>query len=109
MGENVNIVKRSRSSASEMYWKPLLTLADDVVVGDEDVVEEDLVGALVAHASRSSLIVMPGLVERDEEERDAVVLVVGVGAGAEPVPLGEVGRGGPGLLAVEHPAVAVAS
>ena len=25
MGENVNIVKRSRSSASEMYWNPLLS------------------------------------------------------------------------------------
>ena len=24
MGENVNIVKRSRSSASEMYWNPRL-------------------------------------------------------------------------------------
>ena len=25
MGEYVNIVNRSRSSASEMYWNPLLT------------------------------------------------------------------------------------
>ncbi len=49
MGEKVNMVKRSRSSASEMYWKPLVDLADHVVVGHEDVVEEDLVGALVAH------------------------------------------------------------
>ena len=25
MGENVNMVKRSRSSACEMYWKPWFT------------------------------------------------------------------------------------
>ena len=35
-------------------------------------------------------------------------LELGVGAPAHPVPLGEVGRGGPGLLAVEDPAAVVA-
>ena len=42
---SVNIVKRSRSSASEMYWKPLPRWPTQVVVGHEHVVEEHLVGA----------------------------------------------------------------
>jgi len=36
------------------------------------------------------------------------VLGLGVGATPDPVPLGEVGGGGPGLLAVEDPAPVVA-
>ena len=83
-------------------------VADHVVVVHEHVVEEDLVGALVAHRPDGP-DGEAGVVERHEEQRDAVVLgCVGVGAGADPVPLGEVRRGGPGLLAVEPPAVAVA-
>ena len=49
-------------------------------------------------------IVTPGLVERDEHQRDAAVLVVRVGAGAEPVPLGEVRGRRPRLLPVQQPA-----
>ena len=73
IGENVNIVNRSRSSACEMYWKPLVDLADDVLVGHEHVVEEDVVGALVAHRP-DAVDGDAGVVERHEEQRDAVVL-----------------------------------
>jgi hypothetical protein len=49
------------------------------------------------------------MVHGDEEEGDPVVLGgIGVSAGAHPVPVGEVGRGGPRLLPVEPPAVPVA-
>ena len=80
-------------------------LADDVVVRDEHVVEEDLVGPLVAHRP-DRLDGEAGVVHRHEEQRDAEVLRdLGVGAGADPVPVGEVRRGGPDLLAGQHPAV----
>ena len=86
----------------------LVDLADHVVVGDPDVVEVDLVGALVAHGP-DGLDGDAGVVHGHEEERDAVVLGrLGIGAGPHPVPVGEVGRGGPGLLPVEQPPVAVA-
>ena len=60
MGPTGSIVKRSRSSASQMYVQALADLAHHVVVGHEDVVEEDLVGALVAD----------GLGRMDLEARD---------------------------------------
>jgi hypothetical protein len=48
------------------------------------------------------------MVHRHEEQGDPVVLGgIRVGPGPHPVPVGEVGRGGPRLLAVEAPAVAV--
>ena len=56
-----------------MYWKPLVDLADHVVVGHEHVVEEDVVGALVAHRP-DAVDRDAGMVERHEEQRDAVVL-----------------------------------
>ena len=87
--------------------EPPVHLADDVVVGDPHLVEEHVVGALVPHGP-DRVDGDAGLVEGDEKERDPSVLGrVRVGAGAHPVPLGEVGRGRPGLLTVEAPAVAV--
>src|SRR5690606_22549408 len=74
----------------------------------EDVVEEDLVGPLVAHRPDGP-DGQPRVVERDEAARAAAVLRRGsVGAGAGPAPLGEERGRRPGLLAVEPPAVAVA-
>src|SRR5437773_2075663 len=52
-------------------------------------------------ATSSSVCGDAGVVHRHEGQRDALVLVGGIGAGAEPVPVGEVGRRGPHLLAVE--------
>ena len=84
--------------------KPVVQLADHVLIGDEYIVEEDVVGALVAHRP-DPLHGDAGMVKRYQEQGDARVLGgVGVGSGAHPVPLGEVGRRGPGLLAVEDPA-----
>ena len=84
--------------------EPLVELAHHVVVGHEDVVEVDLVGPLVAHRPDG----FDGdvrVVHRHQEQGDPEVLGrVGIGAGTHPVPVGEVGRGGPGLLAVEAPA-----
>ena len=94
-----------------MYWKPRLTSPTTYSSGTNT-------SSMNTSLVRSSPIVqMPldgdaGLVERHEHERDAAVLVVGIGAGAEPVPLGEVRRRGPRLLAVEDPtrlAVALAA
>ena len=73
IGEKVNIVKRSRSSASEMYWKPRPRLPDQVVVADEDVGEEDLVGDVLADG-RHALDLEAGRVHRQQEQADAVVL-----------------------------------
>ena len=54
------------------------------------------------------LMVMPGWSRGTRNKRDAAVLGLGIGARPHPVPLGEVGRGGPRLLAVEPPPVSVA-
>ena len=76
IGENVNIVKRSRSSACEMYWKPRLTSPTTYSSGTNT-------SSMKTSLVRSSPIVqMPvdgdaGLVERHEHQRDAAVLVVG--------------------------------
>ena len=51
---------------------------------------------------------MPGWSSGTRNSVIPCVLRLGVGAGAHPVPVGEVGRRGPRLLAVEPPAVAVA-
>ena len=50
-----------------------------------------------------------GVVHAHQEERNGVVLAsVGVGAGAHPVPVGEVRRGGEHFLPIEQPAVVLA-
>ena len=103
IGENVNIVKRSRSSACEMYWKPRLTSPTTYSSGTNT-------SSMNTSFVRSSPIVqMPWIVTPGWSSGTSIsvmpaVLVVGIGAGAEPVPLGEVRGGGPRLLAVEDPA-----
>jgi hypothetical protein len=85
----------------------VVEVADDVIVGDPDVVEEDIVGAFVTH-SPDGPDGDAGMIERHEEQRDAGVLRrLRIGAGPDPVPLGEMGRSGPRLLAVEPPAITV--
>ena len=82
----------------------MVELADHVLVGHEHVVEEDVVGDLVAHGL-DPLNGDPRMVHGHQEQGDARVLRgVRVGAGPHPVPLGEMRRGGPGLLTVEDPA-----
>ena len=74
----------------------------------EDVVEKHCVGALVAHRVHR-MDGEAGVVHAHQEERNGVVLAcVGVGAGAHPVPVGEVRRGGEYFLAIEQPAVVLA-
>ena len=88
--------------------EPVVELADHVVVVHEHVVEEHVVGALVTHGP-DRVDGDAGIVEGHEEEGDAVVLGgLGIGSRADPVPLGEVGGRGPGLLSVEAPPVTVA-
>ena len=85
-----------------MYWKPWFTSPTTYASGTNT---SSMNTSLVRSSPivQIGLIVMPGLVERHEHQRDAPVLVVRVGAGAEPVPLGEVRRRRPRLLAVEQP------
>ena len=80
-------------------------LADDVAVGDEHVVEEDLVEDRVAGrlAQRPDVDAVAGHV--DEEVGDAPVRGhVRIGAGQADAPVGLVGAGGPDLLAGQLPA-----
>jgi hypothetical protein len=122
----VNIVNRSRSRASEIYWKPLFSsptrveglgdilealvqLSDPVFVADPGVVEEHLIGDLALPDRGHRLDLHAGAIHRHQEERDPLVLgCIGIGPRAEPVPFGEVRRGGEDLLTVETPAIAVA-
>jgi hypothetical protein len=84
----------------------VIQLADHVVITDEHVVEIDGVGDLVADRG-NRLDLQARMIHRHQKERDAVMLLGGgIGASADPVPLREVGRRRPDLLAVEHPAPA---
>ena len=88
---------------------PLADVAEPLLVGDADVgevhlVELGLTGDLVERAHLDA-----GRLHVDHEVGHALVLrLVGVGAGDEHPPLGEVGERGPDLLAVDDPLVAVA-
>ena len=83
-------------------------LAEDGVLGDADVVEVDLVEALAVVGLADGLDGDAGRLHREEEVGDAAVLGgLGVGAGEEVDVLGEVGAGGPDLLAVDDELVAV--
>ena len=83
-------------------------LADAPAVLDHDVVEEDDVRAL-ARQRVHGLDLDAGLVERDEEHRQALVLGhVRVGPGQEEHVVGDVGVRREHLLPVDDPAVAVA-
>ena len=83
----------------------VVDLADDRVGGQAHVVEEDLVelglaGDLAQAADGDALGV-----HRQDEHRQALVLVLlGVGARQQQAVGGELRVGGPHLLAVEHPA-----
>ena len=82
--------------------------AHHVVPGTACVGQEHLVelGVTRHHLDRTDLD--PWLVHGDEQEGDPLVLRhIGVGAGQDEDPIGQVPRGGPHLLAVEHPFVAV--
>ena len=88
----------------------LADLADDAVAGDADVVEVDLAGGgaldaqlLLGRAERDAVV---GLL--DDERRDALGALVGVGLREHRVVLRDAGVGDPALDAVEHPVVAVA-
>ena len=82
--------------------------ADDVGAVDHGVGEEDLVELRVARHVPQGSDLDAGLVHVDHEEGDAPVPGgVGVGAGHEHGPVGQVATRGPHLLAVDHPGVAV--
>ena len=99
---------RSNPSVVMATFQPLFTPADDVVLRAADVGEEDLVelGGAVDLLDRADLDAR--LLHGDEEVGDAGVLGgVGVGAGQQEDVVGVLGLGGPDLLAVDHPLVAV--
>ena len=80
-------------------------LADDLVVSYEHVVEEDLVEVGLVGDLSQGADVDPVGVHVDHEGGDAPVLgSIGVGAGQAQAPVGELGVGGPHLLAAEPPA-----
>ena len=69
------------------HLEALAALADEVVVRDEYVLEEDLVGGVLADR-RQALDLEARVIHRDQEEAEAVVLrLVRVGARADPVPV----------------------
>ena len=81
-----------------------------LLVGDADVGEEDLVELGVAGDLAQGPDLDPGRVHVHDEVGHAPVLGdVGVGAGHQHPPARRVGQGGPHLLAVDHPLVAVAA
>ena len=76
-----------------------------MVGGHKNIVEEHRISALVAHRP-DAVDGESGVVEGDEEQCDSVVLgCIGISTSADPIPLGEVRRGRPRLLAVEEPAL----
>ncbi len=82
--------------------------ADDVVLGAAGVVEEHLaeLGRAVGLGDAADLDA--GLAHRHQQVRDALVLGrVGIGAGEQEAVVGVVATGGPHLLAVDDPLVAV--
>ena len=89
-------------------FQPLLTPPDHVLLGAAHVGEEDLVelpGPVGLHDGPN---LDPVLLHGDQEVRDALVLAgVGVGAGQQEDVVGVLGLGGPHLLAVDDPLVAV--
>jgi hypothetical protein len=88
---------------------PAVDLADEVLVGDDDVVEE-LLAELGVTVDLSDLADRDArCVRRDREPREAAVLRrVPVGPGETHRPVGVVGAAGPDLRAGDPPHVAVA-
>ncbi len=84
-------------------------LAEHVAVRNAHVVQEDLVELGLGGDLVEGAHVDAGALHVEQEVRQPFVLrQVGVAAGDEHAPLGDVRQGGPHLLAVEHPVVAVA-
>ena len=78
-------------------------VTDDVLVGNKDIREENLVGLIPTDAGHG-LYFEALLVHRNEEETNASMLLSFlVRAGANPVPICKVSRRGPDLLTVEVP------
>src|SRR5215211_637364 len=83
-------------------------LADEVLLGDAHVVEEDLVEAVLAGHVDQRPHGDARRVHGHDEGGDALMLGrVRVGAGGEPAPVGAVRPARPNLLAVDHEVVAV--
>ena len=103
-GEPALVGERGERSAPS-----LAGLTDHHVDRDTRICEEHLVERCVTvHLSQRAHL-DAGLVHRQREVADALVLRhVPVGAGEEHAELGMVGRGVPHLLSVDHPLVAVA-
>ena len=90
--------------------QPGADLADDAVAGDAGAVEDELAGGAALDAELALLLAEgEARVALLHDERGDVVaaLAVGVGHGEHRVVLGDTGVGDPGLLAGEHPVVAV--
>ena len=101
--------RRSWASVVSATRQPVADGADDVGGGHAGVGEEHLVERRVAVHLAQRPDLDAGLVHRQHEVRDALVLGhVPVGAGQQHAVVGVVGAGVPHLLAVDDPLVAVA-
>ena len=82
---------------------PLTGGSDHLVGGDDGIREEDLVELAVAVGLDDGPYLHAGLVEIDDQRRDALVTRgVRVGPGQQQAPVGPGGVAGPDLLAVDH-------
>ena len=100
---------RSPDSVALATFQPSPTSPTRWASGTRTAVEEHLVEVDLAGDVAQRPHLDAGLVEVDEEVGDALALGdVGVGAGEAHAEVGDVGPGGPHLLAGEHPLVAVA-
>ena len=100
---------RSKPSVVERDLPAVADGAEAHRVGDPHVGEEHLVERRAAAHLRDRADLDARQVHRDDERRQALVLGdVGVGAGDQLAPLGELGARAPHLLAVDDPLVAVA-
>ena len=100
---------RSPESVALATFQPSPTAPTRCVVGDDRAVEEHLVEVDLAGDVPQRPDLDTGLVQVDEEVRDALPLRdVGIGAREQHAEVGEVRPRGPHLLAGHEPVVAVA-
>ena len=101
---------RSLPSRNLAIVPAAVLLADEVLRRDADVLEEDLVDLEAAVDQLDRAQRDAGGVHREDQHRDAALLLLRgrVGAAQAEDPVGVLAERRPGLLAVDHPVVAVA-
>ena len=87
----------------------LVLLTHEVLSRNADVVEEDLVHLVIVVEQHNRLHFDPGCVHVEQHEGNPLLrLTLAVGAGEDEHLVRVLGVGGPGLLTIEHPFVAIA-